>query len=80
MPKSPVVSGHDLLKMLGVLGYSVLRQRGSHVQMTCRTGAGEHRITIPLHDEIARGTLNDIIQKVSQWNGIPKETLLEMLR
>lgn len=48
--------------------------------MTKRTRAGEHRITIPLHDEIARGTLNDIIQKVSLWNGIPKETLLEMLR
>ncbi len=66
--------------MPGVPGYSVLRQRGSHVQMTCRTGAGEDRITIPLHDEIARGTLNDILQKVSQWHGIPKETLFEMLR
>lgn len=80
MPKSPVVSGHDLLKMLDSLGYSTLRQRGSHVQMAKRTGAGEHRITIPLHDEIARGTLNDILGKVSQWNGISKGALIEMLR
>jgi len=69
-----------LLKVLGSLGYSILRQRGSHVQMAKRTGAGEHSITIPLHDEIARGTLNDILGKVSQWNGIAKEELLEMLR
>ncbi|MCC7565887.1 MAG: type II toxin-antitoxin system HicA family toxin [Methanomicrobiaceae archaeon] len=80
MPKSPVVSGKDLKKMLGSLGYSIQRQRGSHVQMAKSTGAGEHTITIPLHDEIARGTLNDILGKVSQWNGISKEDLLEMLR
>ncbi|KUG20907.1 hypothetical protein ASZ90_009352 [hydrocarbon metagenome] len=48
--------------------------------MAKSTGAGEHTITIPLHDEIARGTLNDILGKVSQWNGISKEDLLEMLR
>jgi len=80
LAKSPVVSGHDLLKVLGSLGYSILRQRGSHVQMAKKTGAGEHRITIPLHDEIAKGTLNDILEKVSQRNDISKETLLEMLR
>ncbi|MDO9539530.1 MAG: type II toxin-antitoxin system HicA family toxin [Methanocalculus sp.] len=44
MPKSPVVSGYDLLKILGSLGYTVLRQRGSHVQMAKSTGAGEHTI------------------------------------
>ncbi|MDN7025453.1 type II toxin-antitoxin system HicA family toxin [Methanoculleus sp. FWC-SCC1] len=48
--------------------------------MAKSAGAGEHTITIPLHNEIARGTLNDILAKVSQWNGIPKEDLLEMLR
>ena len=80
MPKSPVVSGYDLLKILGSLGYTVLRQRGSHVQMAKSTGAGEHTITFPLHNEIARGTQNDILGKVSQWNGIPKEELLRMLR
>ncbi len=79
LPKSPVVSGHDLLKVLGTLGYIVLRQRGSHVQMAKSTGAGEHTITVPLHNEIARGTLNDILGKVSQWNAIPKEELLQML-
>ncbi|WP_253488074.1 type II toxin-antitoxin system HicA family toxin [Methanocalculus alkaliphilus] len=80
MPKAPVVSGHDLLKVLGSLGYIVLRQRGSHVQMAKNTGTGEHTITVPLHNEIARGTLNDILGKVSHRNGISKEDLLAMLR
>ncbi|WP_254059170.1 type II toxin-antitoxin system HicA family toxin [Methanogenium sp. MK-MG] len=66
--------------MLNSPGYAVLRQRGSHVQMAKMTAAGEHRITIPLHDEIAKGTLNDIITKVSQWNCIMKEDLFDLLR
>ena len=68
------------MKVLGSLGYTVLRQRGSHVQMSKNTAAGEHRITIPLHDEIAKGTLNDIVTKVSQCNCITKEDLLDLLR
>ncbi|WP_083523463.1 type II toxin-antitoxin system HicA family toxin [Methanofollis ethanolicus] len=48
--------------------------------MSKNTPAGEHRITIPLHDEIAKGTLNDIVAKVSQWNCISKEDLFDLLR
>lgn len=80
LPKSPFVRSHDLLKILGSPGYMVLRHRGSHVQMAKSTGAGEHTISVPLHNEIARGTLNDILGKVSQWNGIPKDEILKMLR
>ena len=80
MPKSPVVSGRDVLKVLSSLGYSVLRQRGSHVHLGKITQPGEHHITIPLHEEIARGTLNDIVSSVAQWNNIPKETVYDMLR
>lgn len=80
MPKSPVVSGLRLVKTLRSLGYSVLRQRGSHIQMVKKTGDVEHRITIPLHDEIAKGTLNDILSNVSETNGIMKEDILDLLR
>jgi len=45
-----------------------------------RTAAGEHNITVPLHKEIAKGTLNDILNKISVWNGIPKRRLIELLR
>ena len=68
------------MKVLNSLGYSVLRQRSSHIQLGKKTAAGEHRITVPLHDEIAKGTLNDIITKVSERNCITKEDLFDMLR
>lgn len=78
-PKLPQVSGDDLIGLLRGLGYEVLRQRGSHVRLRKLTPAGEHNISVPMHKEIAKGTLNDIISKVSLWNGISKEELLNKL-
>ena len=44
------------------------------------TNVGEHNITVPLHPEIAKGTLNDILTKLSLWNSLPKERLIQMLK
>ena len=79
MPGLPVVSGTDLIKFLTGQGYRIVRQRGSHVRLVCSTPTGDHAITIPLHGEIARGTLNDILTRVSLWKGIPKEELIRLL-
>lgn len=62
------------------MGYEAIRQRGSHVGLRKETPAGDHNITVPDHDEIAKGTLNDILSRISVWNSIPKEDLLRMLR
>ena len=79
MPKLPVVSSLELLKLLTSLGYEVVRQKGSHVQLRKTTQAGDHNITVPSHDEVAKGTLGDILSKVSIWCGISKDDLIEML-
>jgi len=57
LQKRPVVSGEKLLKVLVRLGYEIIRQRGSHVRLRKPTAAGDHNITVPLHDELAKGTL-----------------------
>ena len=80
MPKLPVVSGDQLIKLLLKLGYEIVRQKGSHVRLRKITDAGEHNITVPRHSEIAKGTLNDILSKVSIWNNISKEKLIELLK
>ena len=79
MPKLPVVSGEKVSKLLGNMGYSSIRQRGSHVRFRKITVVGEHNITVPMHDPIAKGTLNDILSRLSLWNGIPKDELIERL-
>jgi len=56
-----------------------VRQKGSHVRLRKKTEIGEHNITVPKHKEIAKGTLNDILSKVSLWNNISKEELVKML-
>ncbi|MCZ7356537.1 MAG: type II toxin-antitoxin system HicA family toxin [Candidatus Methanoperedens sp.] len=78
--KTPVVSGNQLIKVLHKLGDNVVKQRGSHIKLRKYTAAGAHSLTVPSHDEIAKGTLNDILNKVSIWNQISKEELIEMLK
>ena len=79
MPRLPQVSGSDLVKLLQSLGYEVVRQRGSHIRLKKITAVGEHAITIPAHKVIAKGTLSDIIGRVSLWNNIPREELHKRL-
>jgi predicted RNA binding protein YcfA (HicA-like mRNA interferase family) len=79
LPRLPVVSGEKLLKLLGRLGYALVRQRGSHARLKKATEAGDHNITVPIHDEIAKGTLNDILSSVSMRNNISKEELIDLL-
>jgi len=45
------------------LGFRVTRQRGSHVMMKKNTPEGEVGCAIPLHDELAVGTLRGILRQ-----------------
>ncbi len=78
--KLPVISGKNLIRFLNGFGYSAVRQRGSHIRMEKVTSAGTHKITIPNHNPVAKGTLNDILSRISIWNQISKEKLIEMLK
>jgi len=80
MPKLPQVSGTEVVRLLESLGYTRIRQRGSHVTLRKVTSLGEHNITVPIHKVITKGTLNDIITKVSLWNNITKEELINHLQ
>jgi predicted RNA binding protein YcfA (HicA-like mRNA interferase family) len=77
MPKLPQVSGDAVVRLLQSLGYEVVRQRGSHVRLRKVTPLGEHNITVPAHQIVAKGTLSDILSRVSLWNNIPREELIE---
>ena len=80
MPKLPQVSGDDIVRLLTSLGYEVVRQRGSHVRLRKPTAVGEHNITIPAHKVLAKGTLSDILSRISLWNNIPKQDLIKRLK
>jgi predicted RNA binding protein YcfA (HicA-like mRNA interferase family) len=76
----PVVFGKILIRFLNSLGYETTRQRGSHVRLVKSTASGKHKITIPNHDPVAKGTLADILIKVSIWCQIDKHELAARLK
>ncbi|MEK7764277.1 MAG: type II toxin-antitoxin system HicA family toxin, partial [Nitrospirota bacterium] len=61
MTPVPILSPSDVIKLFQRLGWEVVRQKGSHIIMT-RPG---HLATlsIPNHQEVARGTLRSLIAK-----------------
>ena len=61
MPPLPVISGTACIAALSKLGYTILRQKGSHVRLVCPS---RPPVTVPMHDELDRGTLRSIIRTV----------------
>ncbi|NCS44501.1 MAG: type II toxin-antitoxin system HicA family toxin [Microcystis aeruginosa BS11-05] len=58
------LSSDDLIKKLFQLGYEVSRQTGSHIRLTTSEN-GTHQITIPAHNPVKIGTLNNILRDVA---------------
>ena len=79
-PRLPRVSGSDVARLLESLGYRFMRQRGSHARYALNTAVGTHKVTIPMHHTIAKGTLSDILNQVSLWTGMSKDDLINRLR
>ena len=60
MPRLPVLSGAETVRAFERLGWSVARQRGSHIVMT-KPGAMTV-LSVPNHREVAKGILRRLIR------------------
>ncbi len=72
------LTGTELARRLGRLGYTGTRQTGSHMRLTCAV-QGEHHVTVPRHDPLRLGTLAAILDAVAAHRGISREALLDLL-
>ena len=72
------VSGDRVIRMLEHLGYSEMRQKGSHVKLR-HPGPPAHTITVPLHNPLKTGTLHGILAEVAQIRSVTLEELAELL-
>jgi len=75
MPKLPSVSGERVIRALKRAGFVDLRQKGSHLSLERRIGEQVFRTVVPLHSELAKGTLSDILKQC----GLKLEEFLSLL-
>jgi len=63
MPKLKRISGGEAIRRLEELGFKQARQRGSHVVLKKQTVDKEIGCVVPLHKELAVGTLRGILKQ-----------------
>ena len=72
------ISGRQLGRELGKLGYSLTRQKGSHMRFTTQRN-GEHHIAIPDHDPLRIGTFQGILKDVAAHHRLTVAEAMEQL-
>ena len=72
MPKLPHVSGAEIQRALERLGFTKVRQSGSHVVMKREVKA----CVIPMHSEVKIGTLAGLLRQAE----VSSEEFLQALR
>ena len=75
MPKLPIVSVKKIIKVLSKLGFNHIRTSGSHAILCKESEEGKTTIPVPIHQELAKGTLKSIMRQA----GLSLEELLELL-
>jgi predicted RNA binding protein YcfA (HicA-like mRNA interferase family) len=75
MPDLPQVSGAEAIRTLERLGFVRIRQRGSHAVLKRTSASGDVGCVVPLHRELAIGTLRGILR---QARVTPEEFLENM--
>ena len=73
--KLPRVSGKEVIKALSKAGFISVRQRGSYVVMRKEVTETAIVLVVPLHSEIDRGTLLEIIRQ----SKLTKEDFLDLI-
>ena len=63
MPRTPRVTGAELVRALRRLGWEIVAQRGSHVQL--RHAMRDGRVTVPVHagETIGPGLLRSVLEQ-----------------
>ncbi len=68
MPKLRVLSGSEVLKILGGFGFVSFAQRGSHIKVRRVLKDGRTQsLTVPNHGEIDRGTLQALYRQACRF-------------
>lgn len=73
MPKLPILTAKELVKIFEKVEYFVVRQKGSHIRMSHKN---RDSITIPNHKIIGRG----LLKKILRDSNISVEDLIKLIK
>lgn len=73
--KLPVLSGKEIIKALGKVGFAVVNQKGSHIKLKKTDGDKNLIVTVPNHNEVKRGILLNILKQAE----LSREEFLKFL-
>ena len=73
MPRLPVISGDEFVKIMHRVGYEVDHISGSHMILMNATG---HRLSVPRHRELDKGLLRDLIMDA----GLTRDEFLQLMK
>ena len=74
--KLPTLSGKEMLKLLELIGFKTVRQRGSHVSLHKTIDGKTFLVVVPLKREIKKGTLLSILRQA----GLKREDFLKLIK
>ena len=72
--KYPILKPEEIIKALNKLGFQIASQKGSLLKLK-RHGTKKRTAIVPMHEEVAKGTLKSILEQA----GIELEDFLNLL-
>ena len=72
MPKLPVISAAEAIRAFERLGFTIVRQRGSHIVLR----RGSSGCVVPNHRELKVGTLSGVLNQA----GVSPDEFIKSLR
>lgn len=76
--KLPVVSGKEVVKALVKNGFSIARQKGSHVHLIKTTKEKQLRVTVPIHGN--RDLNPFVLRSITRQSGYNPEEFTKILK
>lgn len=76
MPKLPILSGLEVIKILSKVGFVHVRTTGSHAIVRKQIHDKAIVLPVPLHKELAKGTLLSILHQA----GLSREEFMVLCR
>jgi len=75
LSKLPVISGREMVRVLSKIGFVIVGRKGSHVRLKRRQDREILIVIVPMHHELAKGTLRSILRQAN----LTVEDLLRLL-